>query len=90
MKLLLPILAMVCTVLSTLSAVVFCLAGGANSTPEQIRALKLWMAGFSLLGVAGVVVGIMLMRTGQPGWASVAAFAPTVIFGIILVIALIK
>ena len=90
MKLLLPILAVVCTVLSTLSAVVFCLAGGANSNPEQIRALKLWMAGFSLLGVAGVVVGIILMRAGQPGWASVAAFAPTVIFGIILVIALIK
>ena len=90
MKLLLPILAMACTVLSTLSAVVFCLAGGANSTPEQVRALKLWMAGFSLLGVAGVLVGIFLIRMGQPGWASVAAFAPTVIFGVILVIALIK
>jgi uncharacterized membrane protein YozB (DUF420 family) len=90
MKLLIPILAMVCTVLATLMAVVFCLAGGANATPEQIHALKLWMAGISLLGVAGVVAGILLIRAGQPGWASVAAFAPTVIFGIILLIALLR
>ena len=90
MKLLLPILAIVCTVLATLTALVFCMAGGANSTPAQIRALKFWMAGLSLLGVAGVVVGIILIRAGQPGWASIAAFAPTVIFAIILIIALLK
>ena len=48
------------------------------------------MAGLSLLGVAGVVAGIILIRAGQPGWAAVAAFAPAVIFGIILGIALLK
>lgn len=90
MKLILPILAMVCTVLATLTALVFCMAGGANSTPAQIRVIKLWMAGLSLLGVAGVVVGILLIRAGQPGWAALAAFAPTVIFGLILAIALLK
>lgn len=90
MKLLLPIIAMICTVLATLTAVVFCMAAGANSSPAQIRALKLWMAGLSLLGTAGVVVSIILIRAGQPGWASVAAFAPTVIFAIILAIALLK
>lgn len=90
MKLIFPSLAIVCTVLATLTALVFCMAMGANSTPAQIRALKLWMAGLSLLGVAGVVVGLILIRTGQPGWASLAASAPTVIFGIILVIALLK
>ena len=90
MKLLLPILAMVCTVLATLTALVFCMAGGANSTPAQIRTLKLWMVVISLLGVADVVVGIILIRASQPGWASLAAFAPTVIFAIILLIALIK
>jgi hypothetical protein len=90
MKLLLPILAIVCTVLATLTALVFCLAGGANSTPAQIRALKLWMVAISLLGVAGVVIGIILIRAGQPGWASLAAFAPTVIFGIILAVSLLK
>lgn len=90
MRLILPILAMVCTVLATLTALVFCLAGGANSTPAQIRALKLWMAGLSLLGFAGVVAGIILIRAGQPNWAAVAAIIPTVIFVIILGIALLK
>lgn len=90
MKLLLPILAMIGTVLATLTALVFCLAMGANSTPAQLRALKLWMGGLSLLGVAGVVVGIILIRAGQPNWAAVAAIAPTVIFAVILGVALIK
>ncbi len=90
MKLLLPILAMIGTALATLTALVFCMAMGANSTPAQIRALKLWMAGLSLLGGAGVVVGIILIRAGQPNWAAVAAFAPTVIFAMILGIALLK
>ncbi len=90
MKLILPVLAMVCTVLATLTALLFCMAGGANASPAQIRALKLWMVFISLLGVAGVGVGIFLIRAGQPGWASLAAFAPTVIFGIILLVALIK
>ena len=90
MKLLLPILAMIGTALATLTALVFCMAMGANSTPAQLRALKLWMAGLSLLGVAGVVVGIILIRAGQPNWAAVAAIAPTVIFALILGISLLK
>ncbi len=90
MKLLLPILAMIGTALATLTALVFCMAMGANSTPAQFRALKLWMGGLSLLGVAGVVVGIILIRVGQSNWAAVAAFAPTVVFAIILGISLLK
>lgn len=90
MKLLLPILAMIGTVLATLTALVFCMAMGANSTPAQIRALKLWMAGLSLLGGAGIIVGIILIRAGQPNWAAVAAIAPTLIYVIILGIALLK
>lgn len=90
MKLLLPILAMIGTALATLTALVFCMAMGANSTLAQIRALKLWMGGLSLLGVAGVVAGIILIRAGQPNWAAVAALAPTIIFAIILGISLIK
>lgn len=81
---------MVCTVLATLTAIVFCLAGGANASPAQISALNLWIAGFSLVGLAAVVVGIILIRSGQPGWAALAAFAPTVIFGILLLVTLLK
>jgi hypothetical protein len=90
MKLILPIGAMICTALATLTALVFCMAMGANAKPPEIRSLKLWMGGLSLLGVAGIVVGIILIRAGQPGWAAVAAFAPTVIYGIILSISLLK
>jgi hypothetical protein len=84
------ILAMLCTAFTTLSAVVFCLAGGANATPEQIRALKLWMLGLTLLGVVGIGAGIFLLRAGQPGWAAGISFMPTVIMGVILIVALIK
>lgn len=90
MKLLLPILAMICTALATLTALVFCMAGGANSTPAQIRALKMWMVVITLLGTAGEVAGFFLIRAGQPGWAAVAAIAPTVIFALILAVALLK
>ena len=89
MKLLLPIAAMICTALTTLVAVVFCLGMGANSTPAQIRELKLWMAGLSLLGLGGIVASIFMVRAGQHGMAAVAAIAPTVIFVLILIIALI-
>lgn len=86
----LAIVAMICTALATLTAVVFCLAGGANATPAQIRALKFWMLGLTLLGVAGITVGVFLLRAGQPGWAAGVSFAPTVIMGVILTISLLK
>ena len=90
MLLALAILAMICTALATLTALVFCMAGGANSTPAQIRALKLWMLGLSLLGGAGITAGILLLRAGQPGWAVGVSFAPTFIMATILAVALLK
>ncbi len=78
---------MVCTLLATLTAIVFCLGMGANSTPAQIRALELWMGGCSLLGVSGVGAGIFLLRAGQPGWAAVAGLAPALVLGTILLVA---
>jgi uncharacterized membrane protein len=88
MKNILPIALMVLTAFVTATAVVFCLAGGANSTPAQIRTLKLWMAGLSLLGIAGIVTGILLLRAGQHGWASGAAAIPSAIILIIFIVAL--
>lgn len=90
MKHILPITAMLCTGLATLTSIVFCMAMGANSTPAQLRALKLWMGGLSLLGFAGIVIGILLLRADQPGWAAVAAFAPTLLFGTLLAISLLR
>ena len=90
MRSLLPIAAMICTAFMTLTAVVFCLGMGANASPAQIRALKLWMLGLSLLGLAGIVGGIFLMRAGQNSMAAWIAIAPTVILLLIFIIALNK
>lgn len=90
MKVLFPILAMIGTALATLTALVFCMAMGANSTAAQVRALKFWMAGLSLLGATGIVAGVILIRAGQPNWAAAAAFAPTILYSIILGISLLK
>lgn len=90
MKLILPIMAIIATILATLTTLVFCMSMGANSTPAQLRALKLWMAGLTGLGVAGVVAGLYFIRAGQPNTGAAAAFAPTILFSILFVIALIK
>ena len=90
MKSVLPIVAMLITVVSTLTAVVCCMAMGANASPAQIRFLKLWMGGLSLLGLAGIVVGIVFLRGGQHGWAAIAAATPTVVIGIITLVFFIK
>ncbi len=84
------IFAMICTVIATLTAVVFCLGMGANAKPPEIRALKLWMLGLTLLGAAGIGGGIFLLRAGQPGWAVGIGFAPVVVIGIIFLIAMFK
>lgn len=84
----LPILAMICTALATLTALVFCMAMSANSTSGQIRAVKLWMGGLSLLGVAGIIIGVLLLRAGSPGWATGVSFAPVIIMALILGITL--
>ena len=64
-------------------------SGGANAKPPEIRILKLLMLGFSLLGVAGVTTGIFLLRSGHPGWAVIAATAPTVVILIVFILSLI-
>ena len=84
----LAIVAIICTALATLTGLVFCMAGGANSTPEQIRALKLWMLGLSLLGIGGVTAGIFLLRAGQLGWSMAVSGAPALIMIVIFIVAL--
>lgn len=84
------ILAMVATALATLMMLAFCLAGGANSTPEQIRTLKLIMGGLSLLSLVGIIGGIVLLKAGLPSWSLGASIAPTVIMLVIFIVALNK
>ena len=84
------IAAMICTALATLVMIVFNLAGAANASAAQIHSMKFWAGGMTLLAVAGIAAGIFLLRAGQPGWATGVSFAPTIIFAIILFIALLK
>ena len=86
----LSVLAMLGTVLTTLTMLVFCLGMGANASPAGIRTLKLWMSGLSLLGLAGVVAGIVLIRAGQLRWAAGAAILPAVIMAMIFLVALLN
>lgn len=90
MKLVLPIAALLLTTLSTLTAVVFCLGMGANASAAQLRMLKLWMAGFSLLGVVGVVGAILLLRKGHEGWATGVAFFPTAFIAVVFLVVMLK
>lgn len=90
MRLILPILAIAGTVLATLTAVVFCLSMSANASPDQLRSIKFWTLAVTLLGLAGVVAGIVLMRQGQANLAALAAFAPTGILIILTSISLLK
>lgn len=77
MKFVLPIAGMMITAIATLTANVFCLGTGANSTLEQLRALKFWMSGPALPGLAGIVAGIILLRAGQATMAAGISFLPT-------------
>lgn len=88
MKFILPVAAMICTGFVTLTAIVFCAGMGANASPAEIRALKFWMSGLGLLGLAGIVVSMLLMRNGQFGLAAGVAILPSAIMLLIFIIAL--
>ena len=89
MKLVLPILAILCTILITLAMLGFCMGMGATASPAQIQSLKMWMIGLSILSLAGVVVSLFLI-SGQPNLAAGIAILPSVIMFVIFVIALVK
>ncbi len=63
---------------------------GANAKPPEIRALKLWMLGFSVLGIASIGVGIYLLPAGQVAWAAGVSFAPTMVIGVVFVVAMLR
>ncbi len=56
------LLATLCTAMVSLTAIVFCMAMGANASPADIRALRFWMIGLSLLGVTGIADYDFLLR----------------------------
>ena len=75
------IAAMICTVFAALTAVVFCLAGGANADAESIRRLKLWMLACGPGSLVFIGVAIWLFTRQRPGPAAIVAIIPTVLMG---------
>ncbi|HEX2617027.1 MAG TPA: hypothetical protein VHL57_05750 [Flavobacteriales bacterium] len=90
MKYVLPIAAMICTAGATLLMLVFTMAGMANSTPEQLRSMKWWAGGLSLLSLACVTIGALLLRQGRSELAALVAFLPTAIMGTIFLVQVLK
>jgi hypothetical protein len=86
----LSIAAMACTAIATLAMLVLHVAGAANAGDQQIRSMKFSAGSLTVFAVACVAAGIYLMRVNQTGWAAGISFAPTVIMGLILAIALLK
>lgn len=69
-------LAVAAGVLGTLMILVMCLAGGANSTPLQIRRIKQIMLLTAVLGAAMAAGGIWLIVKGFPGYAALVGGFP--------------
>jgi len=75
--------------LSTLTIVVFLLAGGANSTEAQIRQIK-WMILSTIVVQALALAGSIWLLIEQRGWTSCIVGLSPLIFAVILVIVLVK
>ncbi len=71
--------------LSSLMMLTMCMAGGANSTPAQIHAIKIWMLVIAFGGLLTFVGGIWLIATGRPWFgAGVGGFPAAVVFGLMI------
>jgi ABC-type Mn2+/Zn2+ transport system permease subunit len=76
---------MICTILAGvagtigfLMVLVMLMAGGANSTPQQIRRIKQLMLLTTVVGLGCVIGGAWLSVRGSPWWGSGVAMVPAV------------
>lgn len=84
------IAAMLATGMVLLVMLVCCMAMGANASPSEIRSLKLWMMSFTVMSLVGIVVGVFLLRLGQPEWSVGASILAAAVMGVIALVALLK
>ena len=89
MNLILPILSMLIGGISSLTTLVMLLAGGANSTPTQIRQIK-WMIASVVLVQVLALAGSIWLLIEKRGWPSCFVGVSPLIFAIVLVIVLVK
>lgn len=76
---------MICTIFAGVAGVigmmmvlVVLMAGGANSTPLQIRRIKQGMLLTTVLGLACVIGGVRISLYGYRWWGCAVAMAPAV------------
>lgn len=71
--------------LATFTVLGFTLAGSANSTPEALQRIKLFMICFSIGAFISLIGGIVLIVKGLPGWAALVGGLP-VLFVVCVII----
>jgi hypothetical protein len=81
------VLALAAGILATLMMLVMCMAGGANSSPEQIVLLKRLMLGFGLTGLCSVGGAIALLAFRMPWWGAGAGALPVLVMIVATIIA---
>ena len=69
-------LAIAAGVLGTLTLATMLLAGGANSSPEQIRQIKLLLLATAVGGLTCMGVGILLVFKSHPLWGGIVGAVP--------------
>ena len=77
------VFALLAGAIASLMMLTMCMAGGANSTPAQIHAIKMWMLVIAFGGLVTFVGGIWLTATGR-AWigAGVGGLPAAVVFGL--------
>lgn len=85
--LILAILGIFGGVIGTLTMLTFGLAAGANSSPECIRKIKLYLLVAVAFGLLTLGAGVALIYNGHPGLAAVVGIFPlAVVIGWLIVL----
>ena len=71
-------LAIAAGIVGTLTIVTFLLAGGANSSPEQIRQIKWWILATVVGGLICLGLGTLLVFKAHPLWGGLVGAVPFV------------
>jgi hypothetical protein len=79
------VLALVAGAISSLMLLTMCMAGGANSTPEQIRAIKMWMLVITIVGLLTFGGGIWLTAAGRPWTGACVGGLPAAVTFVLIV-----
>lgn len=89
MKLAIAILTLVVGTAAFLFFSVFCLAGGANSSPRQLFILKSALIGMLVTWILATGGGIWAMTAGRHGLAIGVGTLPTLLAATLLIVALV-